>query len=221
MRTKLLSVIALTFVSGVAFAQAENEMQLESVPSVKRTSVEINPVSALISSVPGVGAVSGTAEGYIGDKFAGYVELGYADIDLKNSWVEDAEEQTNEPVVKKGYGYATAVGLRYYEDIVGSSFYGAGAISYAESKAEWQYEGNDYKSELYTVTPSVSAGYRWVWQNGVLLRLGVGAGMPKVASQNISRANEGGTVEDGRKKIDDLQNQDMIAKVDFGLGYTF
>ncbi len=38
---------------------------------------------------------------------------------------------------------------------------------------------------------------------------------------NINRSNEGGSVEDGRKKIDDIQSRELIAKANFGPGSTF
>jgi len=214
-------LLVATAFAGTVFAQADSEMRIEAVPELKKNTVELYPISAVVSHVPGVGAIAGSVESYIGNKFAAFVELGYADVDLKNEWVDEAEDAINQPIVRSGYGYATAVGLRYYDDIIGDSFYGSGSLSYSELKATWQYEENEIKSELYTVTPSVTAGYRWVWRNGVLLRLGVGAGMPTAVGSNITRANEGGVVEEGRDKIDDLQRRDVIAKVDLGLGYTF
>ncbi len=221
MKHKFLALAIASIVTGAAYAQSESDMRIEAVPELKKTSVEFYPISALVSHVPGVGAVAGSVEGYVGDKFAAYAELGYADVDLKNEYVNEAEEETNEPIVRKGYGYATSFGLRFYEDIIGSSFYGSGSVTYSEAKATWQYEGNDISSSVYSVIPAVTGGYRWVWRNGILLRAGIGAGMPTNVGSNIARANEGGAVEEGREKIEDIQTREVIAKVDLGLGYTF
>jgi hypothetical protein len=221
MRHKFFVLIAASVFSGTTYAQTESDMRIESVPDLKKTTIELYPISGLVSQVPGVGAIAGSLESYLGDKVAGFVELGYADVDLGTDLVEKADDETSEPIARKGYGYATAVGIRYYEDIIGSSFYGSGSVAYSEAKATWLYDDHEIKSELYTVTPSVTAGYRWVWRNGILIRAGIGAGMPTNVGSNINRSNEGGSVEDGRKKIDDIQTREVIAKADFGLGYTF
>lgn len=218
------SAILFAMVAAAPLAYSQDmagQMVIENVPVQKKTSIELNPLSAAISHVPGIGAVSGSVEGALGNGFAGFVELGYADFDIANNLAEEAEENTNEPMVRKGYGYSTAAGMRYYEDPIGDSMYGSVSVAYSEGKAAWQFKDNDIKSELYVVTPALTAGYRWAWQSGVLLRLGAGVGIPKTVGQNVSDAGRSADVEEGRTKIEDIQDLEAVAKVDFGLGYAF
>lgn len=230
---KTLSCLALFL--GAAGAQAqetsaesgnsnsvETQITAEELPALKRNTVELRPVEVLLSAVPGVASVGASFESYVAKQWAAVVGVSYADIEISRENLDLAQDETDAPLVRSGYGYSAGLGVRYYEDPIGDSTYGGAHLDYSEVKADWEYEGENYSSTQYAVTPSLVVGYRWVWPNGVMARLGAGAGIPKVDSQSVELApamlQSSG---DGIEEIEDVLDQQVVAKIDLGLGYSF
>jgi hypothetical protein len=84
--------------------------------------------------------------------------------------------------------------------------------------ADWEFKDERLTSTQFAVIPSVNGGYRWVWQNGFLLRLGLGAGLPSVPSQKITTAP---ALTEGEDKITELLEQQVVVNADLGLGVMF
>jgi hypothetical protein len=187
-------------------------------PTLKRTTFEIKPIETLLSSVPGLASIGASLETYLGKGFAATVQGTYLDVNLSGAQRQIIEDETNRPTVDNGYGYSAGAGLRFYEDVIGNSWYGGGAIDYREIHADWDYKDERLNSVQFAVIPSLSAGYRWVWQNGFLIRLGVGAGLPSVPTQNISTAP---AMTEGEDKLTELLDQKFVAQADFGIGLMF
>ena len=209
-------------VSSASLYGQDTSMSLsEETPKIKKFAVEIQPLTTALAASPNTGAIGGSAEFYLGDKWATFVEGSYIDATLKNSWIADLREDTNAPLPRGGEAYSAGLGLRYYEDPIGDSLYGGGSMSYGETDASWTFEDAEISSELYSVTTSAVAGYRWVWNNGLLVRLGAGAGLRSIAAESYKSTNNGSSTDQAIAKVKDLQNFPVAARVDLGLGYTF
>jgi hypothetical protein len=135
--------------------------------------------------------------------------------------VTTAQDKNNSPMAERGYAYATGGGLRYYAEPIGDSVYGGLNIDYSEAHLGWDYKDEKYKSDQYAVTPSLNVGYRWVWQNGLLVRVGAGAGLPSVQSQKIIAQTEGPNAQTGSNKLKDVLDQKVLPRLDLGLGMMF
>lgn len=221
---KLIAALSMFLVGSVAYAQQDAgtlTVTPEETPSLKRSTIEFKPLEALVSVVPGIMASGATFETLVSGQWAAVIGGSYADIDISQKNINKARGETEEPLVKHGYGYTAGAGLRFYEDVIGGSTYGGAHLDYSELKSDWNYDDNEYVSRVYAVTPSLAVGYRWVWQNGVIVRLGAGAGIPKVDAQSTKAKTANTKTDEGQKKIEDILDQQVIAKVDFGVGYSF
>jgi hypothetical protein len=219
-----LSIAALMFVSVGAQAQEDAgtmKVTPQETPAFKRNTIELRPFETAASAIPGVAASGATFETAVTKQWAAVVGGSYTDVSISRGNFDQLREETNEPIVNSGYGYSAGVGVRYYEDPIGDSTYAGGHLDYSEIKADWNYENNDYVTRVYGATPSLVVGYRWVWQNGIVARLGAGAGVPVIDSQSTTSVTSNGDTAAGVKKIETFLDQNVMAKLDLGLGYTF
>lgn len=221
---RLTTIAAFMFMSLNANAQ-ENAGTMsvtpQETPGFKRNTVELRPFESAASVIPGVAASGATFETMVNRQWAAVVGGSYTDVSISSENFNQVREETNDPIVDSGYGYSAGVGVRYYEDPIGDSTYAGGHLDYSEIKADWNYGNNDYVTRVYGAIPSLVIGYRWVWQNGLVARLGAGAGVPIIDSQSTEAVTSNGDTAEGVEQIQGFLDQNVIAKLDLGLGYTF
>jgi hypothetical protein len=221
---RLTTIATFMFMSLNANAQESNgtmSVTPQETPVFKRNTIELRPFESATSAIPGIAASGATFETAVTRQWAAVVGGSYADVSISKENFNQVREETNEPFVNSGYGYSAGIGVRYYEDPIGDSTYGGGHLDYSEVKANWNYENNDYVTKVYGAIPSLVIGYRWVWQNGLVARLGAGAGVPVVDTQSTTATSSNGSTSGGVEKIEGFLDQNVIAKLDLGLGYTF
>jgi hypothetical protein len=152
----------------------------------QRATLELKPLTTLSSSVPGVGAFGASFEIMASQRWGVFVDGAYADANLKDVWIGTVEDETNQPSPTRGFGYTVGTGLRYYDDPLGNSMYAGGSIAYGESQTKWSYGDAEYDVDVYAAAPGIFAGYRWIWSNGVLLRLGAGLSSPTIDTEHLT-----------------------------------
>lgn len=222
----MLKTIATCFgamlISATAFGQnsvGTVELQQQETPKMKWNTIEVKPGELLLAAIPGFASAGATFETKITPNWAAVVGGSYYDAKISGNTIDRVRKDTDAPLPKSGYGYSTGLGARYYEDPIGDSIYAGGQLDYAEGRINWDYENTRYRSNVYGVTPSLALGYRWVWQNGLVFRLGAGAGMPKIDSLKIRELAQASSR--GSEKIEDILDQRITPKIDLGLGFTF
>ncbi len=221
---KLVSTLvglAALVLGASAQAQDVSSVKSESNPPLRRVSVEVRPLESLISATPGIASGGLSIETYLGHNFGLRIGGSYADVNLPDRIVNTANEERDTPVVEKGYGHTAGAGLRYYDNPIGDSLYAGGDIDYSMLKTTWKFNDDRFAVERYAVEPSIVAGYRWVWQNGVLARIGAGAGLPRADSQTVTAETDGPDAAEGLDKINDALDTPVLAKLDFGFGMMF
>ena len=224
MKFSWLALVSISlFPAGVAYSEADVAMKVQSekTPALKRVSIELKPVELLLNSVPGVASGGLSFEVYVGQNWAVNVGGSYADVNLPQKYIKATNEKANEPLIDKGYGYSAGAGLRYYDDAIGNSLYGGLNLDYSEARYGFKFNEETYATKQFAATPAVVAGYRWVWQNGVLARLGAGVGLPSVQAQTITNESAGIDATKGRAKVSEILNTKVIAKLDMGIGMVF
>ncbi len=222
MMNKIFSTTIFTAFLLTSTANA-NEMikTSERNPRLKPITVEVKLLDSLASAVPGLASGGLSLEYYLGQNFALQLAGSYADVDLPMRYVNKVTEETNSPMIQGGNGYSAGLGLRYYDAPIGDSLYGGLIIDYSEANNNWKFNSETYDSDVKALTTSLSAGYRWVWENGFLLRFGAGAGVPTVLDGEVTRTSTGPASDEGKRKIDDLIDSKVVAKIDLGIGMMF
>lgn len=220
---KVLASITLAglFATSSLSAQDNVMTNTETMPKLRQSTIEINPLALALSLTPSVGAIAGSYEQYLGDKWAGYISAGYGDAELEQEWVQEAREDSNGAVFDRGFASFYELGARYYEDPIGDSFYGTAGISYSETQSTFVLDEAEIRNRTYAVTPSVGAGYRWAWNSGFIVRAAIGAGFPFLNGEQVTSNDATPAAQEGIRDVEDINDQDVIPRIDFGLGYTF
>ncbi len=217
----VIGMLAATYATAAFSQDVTSTVRSEPNPRLKRNAIEIRPVESLISATPGLASGGASFETYIGRNWTINVGGTYADVNLPQKYVRAVNTQIDQPMVSSGYGYEVGTGVRYYNDPIGNSIYGGMNVDYGESRVGWEYNSEVLRSNQIAVTPSLTAGYRWVWQNGFLARLGAGVGLPSIVSQQVIEETSGTDAAIGARKVSNALSEPVVAKLDMGLGMMF
>jgi hypothetical protein len=215
----LASVFMVFGLSSGAFAQQEMNLRAE---GLRPYSAELKPLPTAISTVGnGSGSFGVGAEALVSDKLAFFVDASYVDLDTPNNLVDKEKEANEDPVPNTMFGYMVQPGLRWYGSPAVSSWYGQLGVGYAESKGKYEYGNATIDSKSISTLPTLAAGYRWLFRNNMLLRLGAGASANLVQTHDESAVENTSDAARGEDKVSDLVKTPVLAAVDFGLGYAF
>ena len=183
-------------------------------------SVEFKPLATTLDMVPGPGIAG---EGFVNDSVSVFLQGSYTDADLPGARPKDWGVSSDKNAVPvKGYGFGYAAGARWYSSAKTDSWYADAGIGYSQVNATWEYKDQRVKGHLETVLPGVSGGYRWRWDNGFLLRLGVGISSNQVRSSRANAENPSAAdAKEAEDKVKNVSEQATLAGLDLGLGYAF
>lgn len=213
----LLGGMALVF--GAATASAQQEMNVRG-QGVRPYTIEVQPISNTLSAVPGPGL---GFEAFATERVSVFVNGTYADVDMDNTTINSirARSGDDDAIPTVGYGYNAALGARWYSAPQRSSWYGGAGVGYSEMDSKWEVGDEVVKATVVSVVPGVSAGYRWLWDNNVLLRVGAGVASNNVQTKDFTDENDTAEARDAEDTVRDLATQPVIANMDFGIGYAF
>jgi hypothetical protein len=195
-------------------------------PQGEGVSVEIKPLPTILTLIPGVGGIGAAVETPITNQMAGYVESNFLDSNLPEGADSTLKDRFGEGLYgDKVRAVNVDVGGRYYTTPWTSSWYGGVKVGYTTVHADWLYHDEKLTQRFSALTPGVAAGYRWKWDNNVLVRLGAGVGgsvrqFEEVKIKTGPESNDQ-VAQEGRKKLDDAAKQVYAANVDLGVGYVF
>jgi len=211
--------LTMWFYPATTFAQEELKLRNE---GIRPYTVEIKPLPTALSAVPGIGSIGVGSELFFSSKSALFVDGQYTDANLPNRVLKQVKENnTGEPIPRTMIGYNVTSGVRFYSSPALHSWYGALGVGYSELTGKWDYDDATVQSHIISVLPTVAAGFRWVFENNVILRLGANFSSNIVKSESTTAAEQTATAADGVKKVSNSERTPMLAAVDVGLGYGF
>lgn len=218
--TKSALISLAVLLPSVAFAQISAHRQ--TAGRAGPISIELKPLPTAMSATPGVGSAGLGAEVAWGDNATTFADIYAINANLPNRLRNEGREQ-DVPVIQKMNGYAGDIGARYYgQSVETDSWYGGARMSYTFAKAQWGYQGEKISQTVKTMSPGLEAGYRWIWSNNVLLRLGAGADSNIVQENNATAIDRETTVTaDAEDKVKGYAKVAVTPRVDMGIGYAF
>jgi hypothetical protein len=190
--------------------------------------VEIKPVTTAVSIVPGVTGFGGGIEVGVSDHWSGFAELQHVDARLSDEQIEHLQADDDGPtdaIASRAYGTLGSLGMRYYGKPHEGSWYAAMKLLSGVESARWNY-GNERLSDSQTKNGlGVDVGYRWLWDSGLLVRLGAGfTGMStrqrEIEAESIAGARFG-EAETAVLELAPSDKATIRTALDFGVGYTF
>jgi hypothetical protein len=191
--------------------------------STRGITAEVKPLQTLLSAIPGVGVVGFGLEGFVRPKTTVYSEVNIINSNLPERLEGAAKDKLGDDKLyaNKMRGGAVDIGSRWYNNPIGHSWYTGGKIGYQEASTEWEYNDEVLTQRSASLTPGINAGYRWAWQNNVVVRLGAGASLNLVQAQNVDSENDNADTDEARDELDEAAKVPVLANVDLGLGYMF
>ena len=184
--------------------------------------VEVKPLPLAFTMLPGLASIGAGVELGASSNLTTFLD-GYAIRANLPNGLRSQGRQEDVPVIQKMEGYAGDLGLRYYGSSVRlDSWYGGAKVGYKMARGQWGYKDEKINHVVRTVAPGVEGGYRWLWENNVLVRLGAGA------DGNVVQENNSGPVDqptkvtaDAQERVEGYAQVAVIPRVDVGLGYMF
>lgn len=174
--------------------------------------LEMDPFMTAFSLIPGLSSFSGGAELAVCESLSwrlGYGRLGasFDDDQLKDqAKAQDASEPT---FVHDFIIQTLSPSLRYYTHGARDSFYGGLGGAFSWGQADITYEDRDYSIESRHMAARLDLGYRWLWESGVMVRLGGALSLPVSRSSEI-KASSGETLADN--EIERLKDHEEDVK---------
>ena len=224
---RFIAPISAGFIATGALGQDEvmTKHQVSTYPS-EGVSVEIKPLPTILSLIPGVGGIGAAVEMPISNQVAGYVEGNFLDSNLPEGAEGMARKISGEGLYgDKIRAVNIDIGGRYYTTPMISSWYGGAKVGYTTVHGNWTYHDEKLTQRSSALTPGINAGYRWKWDNKLLVRLGAGVGGSVRQFQEVKietgPASNPTVANEGRDKLDEGSKQVYAANVDLGVGYTF
>lgn len=213
---KVAAVGCAAWMATAAYGQEDMTRTGEATERPK-TSVEVAPLVLLMNTVPGVGAAGLAGEVFVSEKTSLMAEGQYLNSDLNS---ETLNKVSSDLKPKSIDGYMAAVGLQTYRNPETSSWYYGGKVGYAKMDSNWDYRDATVDADTTAVVPAVMAGYRWLYNNNVTLRLGGTVGRNFLQTSSFASAGNPMNATEGRDKVEDAARAPVSGRIDFLVGYA-
>lgn len=225
MRMRYVRMTVLNLASGVfltlpSFAQVSSTRVGDFMPN--NAVVEVKPLPTALSFIPGVRAVGVGAEFNNSGNYAAFTDVYLLDSNLPNRLRREGNEDET-PVLQIGQGYAADVGVRYYyTSATADSWFSQAKLGYAYSLSQWGYQDEQVDHSFRTIVPGLGGGYRWVWTNSLLVRVGAGID-GNIVQENKVTPTEAATAatNDAQNEIEGAALAAVTPMIDLGVGYMF
>lgn len=224
-KTHILAFVlsVLPWVSSTGLAQQEMNLRKQGITPY---SVELKPLPTSMSFLGGngTGSVGLGGEVFLSPNTAIVVGGSYADMNLPNNMTRKATDSNkNEPVPDKLIAYHISPGLRWYSSrAYESSWYGGAALGYSDIHGKYAFEDTTIDSKVSSVLPTLEAGYRWLFTNNFLVRLGAAVAGNMVTKHDETAVDKTSSyATDGEDKVKKINQTPVLAALDLGLGYAF
>jgi hypothetical protein len=219
--------LSACFIASVALSQDHMTSSREARSGqFEGVSVEAKPIPLMLSLIPGVGGFGVGVEVPTTGQMTAYVEGNFLDSNLPNGIDAEVKKLSGEGLHgDKLRAVNIDVGARHYLTPAISSWYGGIKVGYTTLHADWLYHDEKLTQRYSSLTPGLAAGYRWKWENGLLVRLGAGVASNVRQFEDVKIETGPGSndavAKEGRDKLDEGAREPVIANVDLGVGYAF
>lgn len=191
----------------------------------KRFAVEIKPLPMIVTLLPGSIGFGGEFEARMNRHVSVFADANYLHMKLTDKMLTDVQKDQDEPesVPREMTMTSMAAGARYYGDAFASSWYTGAKFGGGTSHVNWAYDKERYDDDSLFYLASAEAGYRWLWDSGFLIRLGMGVNATMVPHREVTQVaavNSGKGREDVEDRSPTKKTQASVG-FDFGLGWTF
>lgn len=216
------TILGLFVMSLPATALSQVSSMRQSTFHPTTVAVEAKPLPFALMATPGTASLGASAELSADNNFATFINAYLVDANLPTRLRQEGE-QDETPVIHKMQGYSADLGARYYTRTGNvDSWYGGAKVGYALLLGQWQYKDELVDQSTRSVTPGVEGGYRWMWVNNFLVRLGIGADGNIIQENSATAATTSTSVtDDAADTIKGYAQVAVVPRVDFGVGYAF
>lgn len=219
--------IALTRIQMILALAIAAAIIIRSELAFSNVTVEVKPVTTAISLIPGVTAFGGGLEADVSKQWAVFAEVQHMRLRLSDEQIEAQQngDDTDAPMPARVFTTMGSFGLRYYGKPAADSWFASMKLLSGIESSRWHFAEEILADSQTKSGFGVDVGYRWLWDSGMLVRLGAGfTGLTtqkrEIAALDQPEARYG----EAKAAVLDLAPSDDGAfrtALDFGVGYVF
>lgn len=187
---------------------------------------ELKPLPTLLSLWPGAVGFGGSVETGVTAQVTAFADLLHSDVRSADEEIKDAQasQSEREGIVAQRRATTMSLGVRYYGRSSGDTWYLGAKLGGGPNVTEWVYGDERLADRSWARTAAGEAGYHWLWDSGLLLRVGIGLGWLTLSDREISASQvEGPTFPSARADIESKRpaQPGVRTNVDLGVGLVF
>lgn len=188
-------------------------------------SAELKPLPLIFNAVPNSSGFGAEGEASLNDNVTLFGGVTHMHLKFSDRMVDDIQEDDSDKLIPTDIrSDAVTAGGRYYGNAAASSWYAGGEVGGGVTRVKWLYEDTRVTDRNVFYMAGVQGGYRWLWDNGFLIRVGGGLAYNTSQKRELSSDAEGEEYDKAKDKVEDQKNNNLAmtsAMLDFGLGYRF
>lgn len=212
-----LVALALAPFGSQAFAQDASSTVRSAPLTGRTTSLEVKPLPLVANVLPGVGAVGIAGERFIDGHLAPFLQGNFATADMSQKLI-GANDESATALPDRVNLWSLAAGMRYYGQGVIDSWYAGGKLGYARTEGDWVYRDERVGRETAALLPGVEGGYRWIWDSGLLVRVGGDLAANVIVGEETDAKDASDEAVD---KVEAATTLPIATTFDLGVGYAF
>lgn len=224
-RINIILVLLLAFFYALIFSSKVSAQTLEVSAYPKRSvSFEVKPISLLANILPGSRGFAGEFEASLGRHISVVAGLSHSRFTLPETAIAEQRADDNNKEIEKGVTTnEVSLGGRYYSNTSGHSWFTGFRLGGGTRNSILDYDSQNYNDTQMTYLSAFDTGHRWLWQNGVHLRLGGGLEFRRTIARNVKSLSSSQDPDEISQTIERNNRTDGIRfnpYFDFGVGIT-
>lgn len=226
-KTLITLILAPLFSSSLAFgAESSDDDDTKSTKAAPEHIVDVKPLidfDALGENVPGGIGLGVGAEKRLGEKWYLTTEAVAWTLDRSTDNVKDLEgdqdDDDDDLIAKRQRSGALLVGARYYGRPAGRSWYAGGKTGLMTSNSTYVVNDSEIQDKATGVPFLFEGGYRFMWDNGMILRFGGRGGKTLLFARDVE-TKKGEESERSEKKVK-AADPEFSPSFEVAVGYAF
>jgi hypothetical protein len=198
--------------------------------------VELKPLPTMMSLLPGGFGAGGEVERRLGDHLAIFAGVTHMRLRLSEDVIDELRDDQGEDV-ESIPRLTTATrfdaGARWYGDAHRDSWFVGAKAGVGATHVDWVYDEDRLEDDRFAWMTEGDLGYRWLWDSGLTVRLGVGIGASVTTRREVAaltdrgeRVTDRSAYKEARQDIDERFGGDdgraaFLTAFDLGVGYSF
>lgn len=227
--TTLKALFALLALWTPALALAAEDQKEGSAPTAEKEAVapdqivDLKPQFGFSENVSGEFGLAFGAEKKLGEKWYLTGELSAWMLERSTDDVKDEQadqdDDDDDLIAKRRRASAALVGARRYAKPAEDTWYVGGKTGVMRTNSIYVVDDSEIQDKATGIPLLIEAGYRWIWESGLVIRVGGRGGKTALLQREIDTTR--GEESDRSERKVRKEDPEFSQSFDFAVGYAF